>query len=75
MKKFRDIQDAVENGEGLGDGVSLDSIELRLCERKLSLLKSRKESELEIRAKELRKQSKNNALKMEKQSQNYEMKF
>jgi hypothetical protein len=75
MKSFRDIQEAVESGEGLEDGRSIESIELRLCERKLSLLKSRKESELEIRAKELRKQSKNHALKMEKQSQNYEMKF
>jgi len=75
MKKFRDVQEAAEDGEVLNDELTLELAETKLCERKLFLLRSRKESELDIMEKVIRKQARNNALKMEKQSQNYEMKF
>ena len=83
MKRFKELEEMRDNGEidrdegGSGRGkIDVETAEVDLCERKLSLLRARKEDELELRAKSERK-----AKKLAKQQQNvspdkeYQMRF
>ena len=53
----------------------LETSERRLCERKLSVLRERKEDELEMRAKEQRKAKKMAMMEHQHQKADYQMRF
>ena len=83
IKKFRDAQEAVSFEADEGDkssdarqpiAVDLTAMEISLCDRKLTLLRTRKEDELAIRAKDRKKNAKRAAASA-LQHQDSQMKF
>jgi len=74
MKRFREVISAVESGEMTEEQEVLDQTEVKLCERKLTLLQARKEDELEIKAKEQRKHARSKQAADSKDA-NYQMRF
>ena len=76
VKKYKELEEEVMNVESDSSiQGGLETAEIRLCERKLSLLRARKEDELEIRAKEQRRARKMAMMEHHQQNSEYQMRF
>ena len=76
LSEFKlELQESAENGELESSEEVLREFEHHMSERKLSLFRSRKEDELDIRAKELRKMAKLKQQETIMKESGYQMKF